>query len=143
MSEGYLEKYAARVGYSQEEAEMIGPDDPRRRHIQNLARAAGFYSIVAEVEEARHCNTGYQAGDRFVLDVDGNFIANKCPKRLCVYLASQLVVPVAVINERLSERIDPTAFHFMRRVRCPDCGVEKGGYGQVTVKISVVPRSNV
>ena len=58
----------------------------------------------------------------------------------CVYLVSQLTVPVALINERLSEGHDPNDFHFMRYVRCPDVGVECLGYGEVMLKVQVVPR---
>ena len=143
MTSDILERYGKRVGYDSDQLAKIGPDDPRRRHIENLARAAAQYSIVAEVVRARHCNSGYQEGDRLVLDVDGNFLTKLGPKRLCVYLASQLVVPVAVINERLSEGLDPNQFHFMHRVRCPDAGVECGGYGEVEMQVSVVARSEV
>jgi hypothetical protein len=52
--------------------------------------------------------------------VDGSFITKLCPKRMCVYLMSQLVIPVALINERFSEDLDPNDFHFMRYARCPD-----------------------
>jgi hypothetical protein len=78
-----------------------------------------------------------------VLDVDGNFITKLCPSRICVYLASQLVIPMALINERLSEQLEPNAFHFMRYVRCPDVGVECLGYGEVTLKVEVIPREKV
>jgi len=64
-----------------------------------------------------------------------------CPKKMCVYLISQLAIPVALINERLSEGHDPNDFHFMRYVRCPDVGVECLGYGQVMLKVQVIPRS--
>ena len=136
-----LASYAARVGYSPQEAQGIAPGDPRARHIPRLAAAAPRYSIQAEVVEARHCNSGYQAGDRFLLDVDGNLLARLCPKRLCVYLIAQLTVPVALINERLSEGLEPEGFHFMRQVSCPDLGVECQGYGQVRLRVSVVPRT--
>ena len=99
---------------------------------------AARYSIVAEVVKARNCNSGYRVGDRFILDVDGNFIPKLCPRRLCVYLLSQLAVPVALINERLSEGLDPNLFHFMHQVRCPDAGVDCGGYGEVRLEIKVV-----
>jgi hypothetical protein len=50
---------------------------------------------------------------------------------------------VALINERLSEKLDPNAFHFMRYVRCPDAGVECLGYGEVTLKVEVIPRKKM
>ena len=59
---------------------------------------------------------------------------------MCVYLVSQLVVPVALINERLSEGLKPNDFHFMRQVRCTDVGVECMGYGEVRLGIEVIPR---
>jgi hypothetical protein len=74
------------------------------------------------------------------MDVDGNLISKYCPKRMCVYLVSQLTIPIAVINERFSEGLPPNDFHFMRYVRCPDVGVECMGYGKVMLKIRVVPR---
>ena len=133
-----LRRYAARVGYTDEEMEQFPDGDPRRRLIEGLAQVAARYSIVAEVVQARHCNSGYRVGDKFVLDVAGNFLSELCPKRLCVYLVSQLAVPVALINERLSEGLDPNLFHFMHQVRCPDAGVDCAGYGEVRLAIKVV-----
>ena len=133
-------RYADRVGYRDAEREAFQEGDPRLRHIDRLARVAARYSLAAEVVKARHCNSGYRVGDRFILDVDGNFLTRLFPPRLCVYLISQLMVPVALINERLSEGLDPNQFHFMHQVRCLDVGVECGGYGEVLLEIKVVPR---
>ena len=108
--------------------------------MERLGRAAARYSLQVQVVRAWNCNSGYQEGDKFILDVDGNFITKFCPQRLCVYLLSQLVVPVALINERLSEGLDPNQFHFMHQVRCLDVGVECAGYGEVMLKVQVVPR---
>ena len=140
MSRDILKKFAARVGYSPADLEHFKEGDPRLRQMEKLARAAARFSIEAKVIKSRHCNTGYQEGDRFILDVDGNFITKFCPPRICVYLASQLIVPVALINERLSEGLDPNAFHFMHAVKCLDAGVECSGYGEVMVEIKAVPR---
>ena len=136
----YLRHFGDRVGYTEAQMEQIPGDDPRVRQINRLTRAAARYSIQAEVVSAQHCNSGYQVGDRFILDVDGNFVTKLCPARLCVYLVAQMQVPVALINERLSEGLDPNQFHFMKYVRCPDAGVECAGYGEVMVKVSVIPR---
>lgn len=136
----YLRRFGERVGYTDSEMERFPEGDPRLRQIAKLTRAAARYSIQAEVVRARHCNSGYQAGDKFILDVDGNFVTKLCPPRLCVYLMAQMQVPVALINERLSEGLDPNQFHFMKNVRCPDAGVECAGYGEVMVQVSVIPR---
>ena len=137
-----LKKFGERVGYSAADLERFREGDFRVRHMKNLAEAAKHYSIVAEVVKSKHCNSLHKVGDRFVLDVDGNFINKLCPKRMCVYLISQLLVPVAVINERLSEGLEPHAFHFAHQVKCVDVGVECDGYGQVMLRVEVVPRDS-
>lgn len=136
-----MKHYAKRVGWSDDDLAKLGADDVRRRHITNIAPVSGKYSIVAQITKAEHCNSGYEPGTRLVLDVDGNFISKLCPGRICVYLASQLVVPVAVINERLSEGLDPQPFHFCHTIRCPDMGVDCGGYGQVEAQVTVETRN--
>lgn len=135
-----LKRFGDRVGYTEAEMEQIPEGDPRLRQCRRAVRAAARYSIQAEVVKARHCNSGYKVGDKFILDVNGNFITKLCPQRLCIYLVSQLPVPVALINERLSEGLDPNLFHFMHRVRCLDVGVECAGYGEVMLEVKVVPR---
>ena len=135
-----LRRFGKRVGYTEAEMELFQEGDPRLRQIDRLSRAAPKYSIVAEVVEAQNCNSGYQRGDTFVLDVDGNFVSKLCPPRLCVYAVAQFAIPVALINERLSEGLDPNQFHFMKVVQCPDLGVHCDGYGQARFEIKVVPR---
>jgi len=90
--------------------------------------------------EARHCNSGHKKGQKVIMDVDGNCISKLCPKKMCIYILSQLAIPVALINERLNQGLDPNEFHFMRYVHCPDVGVECLGYGNVVMKIDVVNR---
>jgi len=139
-TEEMVKKFGDRVGYSAADLEHISENDPRARLINRMPDAFKRYSIVAEVVQARHCNTGYKVGDRFVLDADGNFITTLCPKKICVYAISQLIVPVALINERFSEGLPPDEFHFMHYMRCLDTGVECMGYGGVMLKVSAVPR---
>ena len=140
MNEKTIQRYSQRVGYTEEETERFHDGGHRIRHVGRLSQASSKYAIVAEVVESRHCNSGHVVGQTFTLDVDGNFITKLCPKRMCVYLMSQFTIPVALINERLSEGLDPNDFHFMRYVRCPDTGVNCYGYGEVMVNVRVVPR---
>jgi uncharacterized repeat protein (TIGR04076 family) len=135
-----LQRFGEKVGYTATDLAHFEAGDPRLRQMERLGRAAARYSIQAEVVKARHCNSGYRAGDKFILDVDGNFLPKFCPPRLCVYAVSQLAVPVALINERLSEGLDPNQFHFMHQVRCLDVGVECAGYGEVMLEVKVVAR---
>ena len=140
MDQDIIHRYAARVGFSPGERELFHQEGHRIRHIRRLAEAAPLFSIEAEVVRSRNCNSGHVEGQKMILDMDGNFITKRCPKKICVYLASQLAIPVALINERLSEGLEPNDFHFMRRVRCPDTGVECLGYGEVQLRVRVIPR---
>ena len=88
-----IHRYARRVGYSAPESERLHDGGHRIRQIRRLSEAASRYAIVAEVVKARHCNSGHKVGQSFTLDVDGNFITKLCPKRMCVYLVSQLSNP--------------------------------------------------
>jgi uncharacterized repeat protein (TIGR04076 family) len=133
-------KYGERVGYTGPEIEMFHEGGHRVRHVLRLSRATAKYSIKAEVVKSKNCNSGHTVGQTLILDVDGNLISKLCPKKTCIYLISQLTIPVALINERLSEGLEPDHFHFMRYVRCPDTGVDCYGYGEVMLKVQVVPR---
>ena len=138
--EEIMERYGKRVGYSDSELERFKEERHRVRYLRRAVEVAALYSIEAEVIKSRHCNSGHEKGQKFTLDVEGNFITKLCPKKMCVYLISQLTVPVALINERLSEGHEPNDFHFMRYVRCLDTGVECMGYGEVMLKVQAVPR---
>jgi len=141
MTKEVIRKYGNRVKYSEKELETLHEGGHRIRHIERLSKTAPLYSIEAEVIKSRNCNSGHLEGQKFILDVDGNFITKYCPKKMCVYLISQLSIPVALINERLSEGFEPNDFHFMRYVRCPDVGVECYGYGEVMLRVKVIPRA--
>lgn len=137
-----LQQFAAHLGYSQDEANLLAEDEPRMRFAEALGAASVEYLIIAEVLRASNCNSGYAPGDRFVLDAAGNFIAKRCPARLCVYLLSQLALPVALINERFCAGLPPSEIHFMRQVHCLDTGVACKGYGGVLVEVSAIRRQD-
>jgi uncharacterized repeat protein (TIGR04076 family) len=141
MAEEIIKHYCQRVGYTENEIEKFHSGGHRIRHVKRLSQEASKFSILAEVVTSKHCNSGHEIGQTFTLDVDGNFITKLCPKKMCAYLISQLTIPVTLINERLSEGLEPNDFHFMRYVRCPDVGVECYGYGEVMLKVQVVPRA--
>ena len=142
MTDDIIKKYGERVGYSDAEMKAFYEGGHRIRQVEHLSKAAALYSIEADVVQSKHCNSGHKKGDKFILDVDGNFVTKLCPRRMCVYLVAQLTIPVAQINERLSEGLEPSDFHFMRYVKCPDVGVECLGYGEVMLRVRVVPRQS-
>ena len=143
MSADVIQGFGQRVGYNEEEMKKFTEGQHRTRYVGALSKTTQNYTIQVEVVDSKHCNTGYKAGDKFIMDVYGNLISKLNPKRLCVYLVSQMVIPVALINERISEGLEPDDFHFMRYIRCPDAGVHCLGYGEVLAKVSAVPRNEI
>jgi len=135
-----IDRYNKKVGYTEQEIVKFQENGHRIRQVNHLAKVAAKYSIEAKIIRSKNCNSGHVVGQTFILDVDGNLISKLCPNKMCVYLVSQLTIPIALINERLSEGLEPNDFHFMRIIHCPDTGVECLGYGQVMVEVKVVPR---
>lgn len=140
MEERLIKKYAEIVGYTEAEIEKFHDGGHRIRHVSRLSRAASKFSIQVEVARSKNCNSGHVTGQTFTLDLDGNLITRLCPDKMCIYLLSQFTIPVALINERLSEGLKPDDFHFMRHLRCPDTGVDCLGYGEVMAEVRIVPR---
>lgn len=140
MTERIIRHFGHRLQYSESEMEKFHQGGHRIRHVKRMSEAAPRYSIAAEIVRSRHCNSKHTEGQKIILDVDGNLISKHCPGKMCVYLVSQLTIPVALINERLSEGHNPNDFHFMRYVRCPDAGIDCMGYGEVLLKVQAVPR---
>jgi len=140
MKPNLIRRFGERVGYDETELESFRAGGHRTRHVNRLVGASSLYSIQAEVVRSLHCNSGHVKRQKLLMDIDGNIITRQCPKRMCIYLVSQLAIAVALINERLSEGHDPQDFHFMRQVRCLDAGVECLGYGEVMVRVHVVAR---
>lgn len=135
-----LKRFTIHLGYSEAQAAALAADEPRARFVEALGTVGAEYLILAEVLRAENCNSGYVPGDRFVLDVAGNLISKRCPQRLCVFLVSQLALPVALMNERLCAGLEPSGIFFMRQVHCLDTGAACKGYGGVLVEISAIRR---
>ena len=108
-----LKRFGELVGYTEADLKQFQPGDPRLRQMERLGRAAASYSIAVEVVKARNCNSGYQAGDKFILDVDGNFIPKFCPSQT-VCLRHLAVGGAGGPDQRAPERRpgpQPVSFH--------------------------------
>ncbi|MEW6374405.1 MAG: hypothetical protein AB1502_01260 [Thermodesulfobacteriota bacterium] len=90
MEKDVLQLFGERIGYKEAELEKFKEGGHRIRHVRRLSQAAKIYTIEAEIVKSNNCNSGYKVGDKLIMDVDGNLISKLCPKRMCVYLISQL-----------------------------------------------------
>ena len=64
-----IKKFGQRLNYSDSEVKLLEEGGHRIRHLKRLAKAAPLYSIEAEVVKSRHCNSGHETGQKFILDV--------------------------------------------------------------------------
>lgn len=77
-----LKPFAGRVGYAEADLGHFQAGDPRQWQINELAQVEARYFLVAAVIKVRHCHSGYRGGDRFVLDVEGQFPHQALPRPL-------------------------------------------------------------
>jgi len=95
--------------------------------------------IHFEVTSSRGCNSGHTVGQKFVLDGAGNFLADKSPKRSCMFLLHGFLPFVFAIHELVYAGIAPKDIVLkFPNFGCPDVGVENCGWGHVNMHVSVV-----
>jgi len=129
------------LGYTDPEMEVFR-NDPRNAEILLRAPELMNKTIVAEIVEARGCNSQHNVGDRFYLDGPGNLITDLCPKKMCIYAVSGLKPIVYAMNELLYAGVDPNDLRF-KRTSCIDVGLECGGWGRVVMEVRMEDRKKV
>ncbi len=136
MRGGILERLVLRVfknrwGYTDEELAAA-----RRT---GLADAIGFrdlaYWIKAEPVLSRHCMGGNYEGRPLYFDAMGGLIRRKCPPSICVHGLSQLSPLIYSYYDHMLRGEDPNRMVF-HTVTCTDPGLEWGGLGSCTFRLS-------
>lgn len=132
-------RFQEALGYTDEEM-AIFRSDPRK--VRAMERAPKFvtHNIIAECIMSRHCNARHKVGDKIIMDGNGVMLRDQCPERIC-YGVMQCVAPfVAAIWERFSEDLDDPNL-FFDKVRCPDIGIENGGWGETMWRVYTEPKN--
>ena len=128
----------SRLGYTDEEMKAFR-ENPRNEDVLDKAPDLLRKTIVLTVVASRGCNSGHKVGDRFLFDGAGNLLAQRCPKKVCVYALNAAAPLIYAANELFYAGADPNAMRF-RRAACLDVGVECGGWGRVVLELSVEDR---
>lgn len=108
---------------------------PHRRKLLESGPEQVRRKIVAEVVEAQNC-AAHGVGAKYVIRANGVLRVDDNSGRLCVSVLSLLYPVVDAVSNALAEGYDPKPFA-ERFIRCPDTGIECGGYGRVLLKVTV------
>jgi uncharacterized repeat protein (TIGR04076 family) len=126
------------LGYTDEELSVYR-SFPKNVRVMEEAPAFAKYNMVVEVIEARNCIAGHKVGDEFFVDSEGCLIPDQCPPRIC----AAAVWAFKPLIDRMWEAFSNGGTEiFHDTVRCPDVGVEKGGAGEITMRMRAVPKDS-
>lgn len=128
----------SRLGYTDEEMKAFR-ENPRNEDVLDKAPALLGKTIVLTVVASHGCNSGHKAGDKLYFDGAGNLLAQRCPKKVCVYALNAAAPLIYAANELFYAGADPNGMRF-RRAACLDVGVQCGGWGRVVLELSVEDR---
>ena len=127
--------FQAHMEYTDEEMEVFKSDPIK---VKMVTETPEFIKcrVVAEVIESHGCHAKHKVGDRFVLTPGGQLVEDECPKGMCISAVAEISKVLPAITERLINRSDPQ-FEREAIVQCPDTGLDKGGWGQILMKVYV------
>jgi uncharacterized repeat protein (TIGR04076 family) len=132
------ERFQENLGYTDEE---LAIHQSNSRHVKVMEGPSKFatHEIHVEVIEASNCGAGYRPGDSFVVDGEGLLDVERSPQKLCVSAIASL--------KGLVDRMWQAFYHdsdevLHDTVTCPDVGVHRGGWGEITMRVKAVKRSN-
>lgn len=130
-----------RLGYTDEEMKIF-QNDPRNEAVLSRVPALMDKTIIMEVVESQGCNSRHKVGDRLFFDGAGNLLADRCPKKVCIYALNASTQMVFSAGELFMAGVDPNQMKF-KRAACFDVGVQCGGWGRIVLELSVKDRKEV
>ena len=100
--------------------------------------AASKIEISAEVQHARHCANFIKEQEVFVFDIEGRLLPEKSTANLCLGILARIQPALMMAKERVEAGLDPVPVS-VPYLDCFDTGIDYGGMGKVTVKLSARP----
>ena len=91
--------------------------------------------IVAQVQHARHCANFIKEKEIFVFDIEGRLLPEKSTANLCLGILARIQPALMMAKERVVAGLDPVPVS-VPYLDCFDTGIDYGGMGKVTVKLS-------
>jgi uncharacterized repeat protein (TIGR04076 family) len=127
-------RFQEHMGYRDEEMDIYRADPKKVKAMEEASRFA-THKFVIDILEAHNCGMGYKAGDRFVVDGGGGLIVDQCPPRLCIAAIGAFK---PLVDRMWQAFYDGKSEVLHDTVRCPDVGVSRGGWGEITMRIRAV-----
>jgi uncharacterized repeat protein (TIGR04076 family) len=126
------------LGYDDEQMEQF-KNNPKNKIFLSKAPHLMGKTIVAEVLDSHGCNSEHKVGEKFYFDGFGNLLADKSPRKICIYALNAIVPQIFAVTELLLAGADPNEMRF-NSAACFDVGVQCGGFGRIVVEIKVIDR---
>ncbi len=130
---GLKELARGMLGMTEEDMAKVTPD--MEQEMRNVVAALGKYRLVAEVVRSQYCFAGLQAGQRFVVDLDGKLNPEESTAPMCLGALGSLGEKARIMMDRISRNGEVTAP--VSGYRCVDPGLDLGGLGSVDFKVSI------
>jgi uncharacterized repeat protein (TIGR04076 family) len=129
-------KFQNILGYTDEELALYRSNPKKVKAMEEAAKFSN-YKIIIEVIESHNCAIGYKVGDQFVVDGDGSLILEESPAKICV----GAVYGFKTLIDRMWQAFyDGHSEVLHDTTHCPDVGVHRGGWGEVTYRVRAVPK---
>jgi len=127
------QRFQKHMEYTDEEMQVFRSDPLK---VKMVTQTPEFVKcrVVAEVVESHGCHAKHRVGDRFVLTPGGQLIEKECPTNMCIAALAEISKILPAIYERLISKSDPD-LERIDMVHCPDVGLDKGGWGQILMKV--------
>jgi uncharacterized repeat protein (TIGR04076 family) len=126
------------LGYSDEEMELFKAN-PKNENVLDKGKDLLEKEIVIEVVGSKGCNSRHREGDRIYFDGAGNLLAERSPRRICIFALNAVTPLIYAATELFYAGVDPNGMKF-KRASCIDVGVQCGGWGQIALEISMKDR---
>lgn len=123
------------LGYSSEEMDLFKAN-PKNEDVLDKGRVLMKKEIVIEVVSSKGCNSQHKEGDKIVFDGAGNLLAGKSPQKICIFALNAITPLIYAANELFYAGVNPNKMIF-KRASCIDVGVQCGGWGQISLEISM------
>ncbi len=132
-----LEGLKQQLGYNDAQWEMWKSNSKNLKIAEAMAESQK-YRVVAEVINSQNCGVGYKVGDRLIFSGDGCYLAKEPSGPVCLAALAPLIPMVnTVVTDNILAGIDPQKPPLWDAIHCYDVGVEKGGWGEIVMKIKI------
>lgn len=110
--------------------------DTKNEDVLDKGKEIAEKEIVIEIVASKGWNSQHQVGDKNVFDGTGNLLTSESPQRICIFALNAVAPLIYAANELFYAGVDPNKMKF-KRASCIDVGLQCGGWGQVSLEISM------